>query len=126
LIVKLISFALVGALSLFLLREFGWRGAPVFCAVAALGALSFILPYFKTVREVFGDYAESYGLSTVSRAVLKVVGIGYLGGITADVCTDLCAGSIANAVVTVTRLEILLVAVPYFVEILRLGVSLIE
>lgn len=117
--------AVLVALCALLLRELGWRGVPVFCVVAAVSLLSLVLPYFKELSALFSSFSESYGLNEAATAVLKVVGIGYLGGVTADVCNDLGTPTVVSAVNVVARLEILLVSLPFFSEMLRMGVELI-
>ena len=58
-------------------------------------------------------------------AILKVVGVGYLAGISSDICSELGAARIGNAVTLVGRLEIIAIATPFFVKILDMGVELI-
>ena len=120
------ALALLTAVCAFLLREFGWRGVPLLAVVAVIGVIAYVLPYIYELRGFFEDVSDSFGLGNITSSVLKVIGIGYLAGIVSDVCRDMGEGSVASAVVLVGRVEILLIAAPYFFDIVKLGVSLIE
>lgn len=113
------------ALTAFLLREFGWRGVPVFCVVGFLAIISLASPYISEAAGVLSEISGAYGLSDTVRIVLKLVGIGYLSGITADICRELGQASAATAVSLVSRLEIIAISAPYFLKIIKLGTELI-
>ena len=125
-IVKACAFAIGAAVLTVLLKEIGWRGVPLVGVVASLGLVGFVLPYFSRLESFYSDIADGFGLSELVKSVVKVIGVGYLGGICADVCTELGAGGAASAVVTVARLEILILTAPYFVRVVEMGVSLLE
>lgn len=117
--------ALLLAVSAFLLRQFGWGGAPVFaavCAVVLLGEVS------ETLGSIFGfvtAFGETSSLSEPIEAALKALGAGYLFGISADVCRELGESGMAKAVEAVGRVEIIAIVIPYFQEIIKVGVELI-
>lgn len=123
---QMLCAAVTLAVTAYLLREFGWRGAPVFACVAAVLLLTecggVIAPLFSTVTEL----GEKLGIAETVTAAVKLIGLGYLFGICADVCRELGEGGIAKAVETAGRLEITAVALPYFLEIIKIGVELIE
>ncbi len=124
-IIRVAGAALLVAICAMLLRELGWRGVPIFCIAAALSLLSLVLPYFTKLTELFSSFSDAYGITESASAILKVVGISYLGGVTAEACTDLGAATVASAVNVVARLEIALIAIPFISEMLKLGVELI-
>ena len=123
---KACALAVATAIATLLLKEIGWRGAPLVGIVAALGLVTLILPYFTTLGSVFESISAEFEISALTKSVLKVLGIGYLGGISADVCSGLGERSAASAVNLVARIEILLITAPYFVEVVEMGVSLLE
>lgn len=108
-----------------LLREFGWRGVPIFAVISFVGILSVAEPYLTSVKEVFSSFSDDFGISKTVSAVLKIIGIGYLGGICADVCTELGSATVASGVSLVTRLEIIAICAPFFIDIVKLGTELI-
>ena len=119
------AFAVVAAITVFLLKDFGWKGTPVFCLIALIGILSFLEPTLNSLSDLFSTVGEGGGLAAEAQSVLKVIGIGYVSGITSEVCRDLGALSIASVVSLVARLEVLLLVTPYLVEVLRLGMELL-
>ncbi len=119
------ALALVGALSVFLLSELKWRGAPVMAILCFVGILSVLRPRLGEFEGVLSSVILGSELSGVTAAVLKIVGVGYLAGITADVCSELGVPRIGNAVTLVGRIEIIAIAAPFFVAILDMGAELI-
>ena len=109
----------------FMLRGFGWRGAPVFASVAFVMILSEAAGSLHSILGAVGEISADAGLSEPARAAVKVLGLGYLYGICSDVCRDLSENGIAKAVETVGRVEIIAVVMPYFEEIIKVGVELI-
>ena len=124
-IFKFLGICLILLACAVLLRNFGWRGASVFAVVASIlllaeaaDSLSYI---FETVYAF--DYGE--GIEKPILAALKILGIGYLFGICADVCRELGENGIAKSVEIVGRVEIIALVIPFFQEIIRVGVELI-
>ena len=70
--------------------------------------------------------AAASGLSEAAEGVLKISGIGFLMGASADVCRELGESGIARGVTLAGRLEILCVALPFLREIVALGVELLK
>ena len=123
---RVCAIGVICSICALLLRELGWRGVPVFAAVSALAIISFIFPQIKEMTGELSSSLASVGASGVARSVLKIIGIGYLCGVCADVCRDIGAERVGSAVVLVGRIEIALVAMPYVADMLRLGLELIE
>lgn len=117
--------ALVAAMSALLLRDFGWKGVPVFSLICFVLIVSLTEPYLREIGERLLSFGEEHNVSTEAKAVLKVVGVGYLCGIVSDSCQELGEGRIASAVTFVGRVEIIAIIIPFFEEIIRLGVELI-
>ncbi len=125
-ILRLIGTALILTVSAFLLKSFGWRGAPVFTAVALIlfiseseGELEYI---FSSIKKI----GNESGIDDALSAAIKVLGIGYLFGICADICRELSEAGIAKAVEVVGRVEIITVVIPYFQEIIKVGIGLVK
>ena len=124
-IIKASALALVCAASAFILRGLGWRGVPILCAISFVGLISFVMPYLSELSSLIKSIAESSHLLDSASAALKVTGVGYLGGVSADICRELDCPSGASAVILVARIEIIGIVAPFFVEILRMGKELI-
>ena len=117
--------AVTSAVAAFLLRQFGWRGLPVFASVSFIAILSFSLPYMRELIGLISSVAASQSLLDSATAAIKIIGVGYLSGITADVCRELELPGAASAVMLVGRIEIIAIVSPFFYEIIRMGRELI-
>lgn len=81
---------------------------------------------FFALREVFDTVGEMGGVTEGAADILKVIGIGYVAGISSEVCRELGAGSIASAVGIFAKLDVLLVVAPYLLDAVKLGMELME
>jgi len=121
--VKLCFLALVFAFCALLLKSFGWRGTTVFTALGIVILLSEIPMFFKEAVSL----SEAWqGLGDSCAAIFKIVGLGYLFGISSDICRELGESGIASALTLVGRLEIIAVSLPFISEIFSLAISLVE
>ncbi len=110
----------------FILRSVGFKGAPLVATVGIVGIIgitaSGIGRIFShlTKNELIGDVIGE----TVS-AALKLLGVGYVFGICADICRDLGEMGIASCALAVGRVEIFLLILPYIDELLGLVAELV-
>lgn len=123
---KLFALALLLALMALMLRNFGFKGASVFAVLAIVCLISTIASELSGISELLG-YSELFSGEAMeyTRQIVKIVGVGYLFGIGADICTELGEVGISKAVVVAGRVEIFALALPYFKEILDIGVELL-
>ena len=125
-ILRLIGAAIILAVSAFLLKNFGWRGAPIFAAVALVLFIAEAEGEFEYIFSSINKIGNEAGIADSLSAAIKVLGIGYLFGICADICRELGEGGIAKAVEVVGRVEIIAVVIPYFEEIIKVGIGLVK
>ena len=119
------ALAILAALSFFLLSELKWRGAPIIVILSFVGLISLARPYADELGGVIGSLSDMSGISDSVSAILKIIGVGYLAGISSDVCCELGAARIGSALMLIGRLEIIAIAAPFFLRILDMGVELI-
>ena len=124
-ILKIFGLAVLLCITAFMLHSFGWRGAPVFASVAMVILLSEAAGVLESVLLSARNMGVDVGLAEPVSAALKVLGLGYLYGICADVCRDMSESGIAKAVEAVGRVEIVAVVMPFFEEIIKVGVELL-
>ena len=117
---SLVGGAILLAVSAFLLRNFGWKGAPVFSALAIVVILS-ELSFAVSELTSFFSFLSSSGMGDLSAVALKILGCGYLFGICADLCRELGEGGIAKAVEVVGRAEIIIIVLPFLKEFINSG-----
>ncbi len=109
----------------FSLREFGYRGAPLFGLVCAVMLLSAGLAPLKQLPPLLQPLLTDASVRSAADAALRIVGVGYVSTICADICRDLGEAGIARAVVLVARICILALAYPFIERLLTVGYSLL-
>lgn len=117
---SLVGGAILLAVSAVLLRNFGWKGAPVFSALAIVVILS-ELSFAVSELTSFFSFLLNSGMGDLSAVALKILGCGYLFGICADLCRELGEGGIAKAVEVVGRAEIIIIVLPFLKEFINSG-----
>jgi hypothetical protein len=120
---KIAFLGLVFAFCAVLLKNLGWRGASVFSALGIAVILTELRGSFSEIGS-FGELWKNLGEGGV--AILKIMGLGYLFGISADLCRELGEGGISSALTLVGRFEIIAVALPFIHEIFSLAISLVS
>ena len=125
-IAEVCALALIAALSFFILSELKWHGAPVLAVLCFVGIISAARPYASEFGGMLATISGETGIADSVGAVLKVVGIGYLAGISSDVCCELGVPRVGSAVTLIGRLEIIAIAAPFFMRIIDMGTELIR
>ena len=123
---KIAALAIFSAILFALLDSMGFKSKGLFASLCGLMILSAL---GEPLTEIFGSLisvAERTGISEAASCALKAVGLGYVFGITSDICTSLGEVGIARAVTAVGRVQIFAVSYPYFEKMLSLGMELLE
>ena len=120
---KVAAYALITLFLGVLLKEFGFKGsklvlilgtvAVIGAATLSLGSLFSMLPSISTDNK---EYAA---------AMLKIIGVGYVFGICADICTELGEVGLSGAVCLFGRVEIITLSLPFIKRIVEKGVELL-
>ncbi|MBQ8381125.1 MAG: stage III sporulation AC/AD family protein [Clostridia bacterium] len=103
--------------SVAILKSFGFKGAPVIAALAFVHTSTLIPEALLPLTSLFESIEGVNGVSEYVRSAVKIVGIGYLGGICSDVCRELGEGGIAKCVTLVSRLELIAITLPILSEL---------
>ena len=125
-ILKACGIAVLAAVVGAVLGELGFKGKRLFGAFSAVLLLSFAAEGFGEVVSELTLLTEGAGISDVARDAVKIVGAGYVFGIGSDIADELGEGGAAKALSVVGRVEIALLILPYFGEILKTGMGLIK
>ena len=112
------------AASLLILKCFGFKGAPVVAAIAIVTLSTSVLERMPELISLFGEL-NAVGTEEYVSSAVKVVGVGYLGGISQDVCRELGEGGVARCISIVSRLEMITIATPHIREAFFLITDLI-
>ena len=123
---EVVGFALVSAVCAFFLGELGYRGARLVSVISAVMILVFVLNKISTPITELEDMLGGVSLSDIGVTIVKIIGVGYVTGISADVCNDMGAPRIADGLSLLGRVEIFTVVLPYFKEIITVGGELLK
>ena len=122
---KICVLVLLAATLSLLLKNFGFRGAGVFMAVAFLALSSRFFEVFSESVSVFNDFSASADISQYVGACVKVVGIGYLCGISGDVCREIGETGAARCISILGKLELISIGIPFIKELFENSVRLL-
>ncbi|MBQ9070869.1 MAG: stage III sporulation AC/AD family protein [Clostridia bacterium] len=123
---KLCACLLISAALVVILKNFGFKGAPLVAAVVALAFASSLLSRFSTLGGAL-SFLSSYPESEkYVKAAAKAVGIGYLAGISSDICREIGEAGIGKCITVGARIELVILAVPFIEEILSAAGSLVS
>ena len=123
---RLCGIAVLGAVVAMLLGELGFKGRRL---ISLLVIITLLLAVGDGLSQVVGavtDFGNVAGIGETVRVALKVILVGYLFGISADLCSELGEGGLANALTLCGRVETFVLVLPQFREILRLGMELVK
>lgn len=124
-IVRIAALALLITLSAALTRECGGRGAYLVTVTGALMLLGILFSRISPLLSALSELAERSAAAPYIGTVLRVLGVGYVTAIGADLCRDLGDGATADRLEACGKIEILLLAVPSFVSLTELALSLV-
>ena len=124
-ILKIFGLAVLGASLSFIIKTFGWRGAPLVAVASILSLMMLFSSYFERLFTVFEVISEVDYMQEATEYSLKVLGIGYLSGLSSDICRELGEAGIASTVQLLARLEIVLLLSPMIIKIMTLGLELV-
>lgn len=125
-ILRVCAAALLSAILCALLGSFGFKSKGLFATLCALMLFSALGESLSTLFGSASALAERTGITDAAACALRAVGLGYVFGFTAEVCQSLGENTIASAVTAVGRVQIFLLAYPYFEKIIALGAELLE
>ena len=123
---KICLFALVSVLLNVLLDRMGFKSKAL---VATLAAILMLISLSEELGGIFGDVmslADRAGITDAATCAIKAVGLGYVFGFTSEVCSSLGEPLVSSVVTLAGRLQIFLLAYPYFEKIIKLGADLLE
>ena len=120
---KVVGFTLTALVLGLLLRELGFKGSRLVILLGTVGIVGAAALYsaklFDSLPSVGADNSE------YAKAILKMVGAGYVFGICSDVCTEAGEGALSGAVCLFGRVEIIAMSLPYVIRIVEKGIELI-
>lgn len=125
-ILRICGIAVLTAIVGMMLGEMGFKGRRLFGTVSAVMLLIGVLESVGTVFSEISSLTSVAGVSEIALTALKIIGVGYVSGISSEVASELGEGGVARAVELSGRVEMLLITLPYLREILEVGIGLIK
>lgn len=125
-IIKALGILIVGGTLCYLLSEMGSRMTKPIGALFAILALICTASAFSEVGRELTALMERAGISEVGQDAMKILGTGYIFGVSADTLDTLGEAGASRSLDLLCRVEIMLISLPYVKEIIALGLSLIK
>ena len=116
-----VGLGMLLAFSFYLLSTLGARSATLYLALSSVFLFATVSePYFEAARLLFSLPTNTATHEAV-RVVSKALALGYLFGMSADLCENLGAPSLSKALVFGGRMLIFNLAIPYLTRLISLA-----
>lgn len=123
-VIKIIGFGILSALTAYLLSELGFRGKRIY---STLIISLFLLYFIGSLEGIFSSVLSlNIGESAV-RAIktsLKILGISQSFSLASAVASELSEVGISNVLDLVGKLEIIMIALPYIKDVITFASDL--
>ena len=118
--------ALFIAFMSFMLRSMGYEGSRLISVVGTVSLLCAVVLGVGRLMDSLPSELLSGKVAAVAEVSLRIMGVGYVFGIVADICRELGEVGLANAAEGLGRVEILMLSVPYITEAVGSAVKMFE
>ncbi len=126
-IFQLVGIAFITAVAALILRETKPELAFAVTIAGSIILLLFVFELFRDSISIFQDIAAMTGIkSSLVKALLKMVGIGYLVEFSAGILNDFGQNSLADKLVFCGKVVVLVLAIPIIESVLSLIIQLME
>ena len=123
---QLIGIAFVTAVTALLLRSTRPELSFAVTVAGCIILLLLILDLVKDSLSIFGSIAEGTGIdAALIKALLKMIGIGYLVEFSAGILSDFGQNSVADKLILAGKIVVLVLAIPILESVLYLVGTLI-
>lgn len=119
-----LAYAILALFAVYMLRRCQPSLAPLISALATLGLAAMGIGMLKEAEGTIGEAFLRLGGGEVAEDVMRMLGVGYTFGLCSDLCRELGEGGLADGVLTLGRVEILLLSLPTVRRILELGMEI--
>ena len=121
-----VGVIVIGGVLCYLLSEMGSRLSKPVAVICAVIAFITAVSGFSGIADEMDMLMERAGLSDVGLDVMKILGTGYVFGISADTLDGLGESTASKGLDMLCRVEIMLITLPYIKETVAFGLSLIK
>ena len=125
-ILRMSAIALLTTIMGVVLSELGFKSRRLISIFGMLIILIGSISALETFMSEIMRISEAANMTDAARCALKTVGVGYLFGFVSSVLSELNENTLAYTVSIVSRLEIMLLVLPYLKKIINLGLELLQ
>ncbi len=109
-----------------LLRTYGAKLAPAVTLIGGLALLGAALYRYRQPIDALREMAAAGGMTGALSAVLRMMAVALLTTLAADICRDLGEASLATRVEFFGRAEVLLLCMPFLLELFSLALEVVK
>ena len=122
-ILQIAALAVLAAALAFVLRTLGAKGAPALTVAAGLAFVAYAVARYGEALTAIREMAERAGVSDGVGVILRMIFVGILCAVAADICRDVGESTLATRVEVCGKAEILLLALPFLLELVHLALE---
>ena len=122
-ILQIAALAVLAAALAFVLRTLGAKGAPALTVAAGLAFVAYAVARYGEALTAIREMAERAGVSDGVGVILRMIFVGILCAVAADICRDVGESTLATRVEICGKAEILLLALPFLLELVNLALE---
>ena len=122
-ILQIAALAVLAAALAFVLRTLGAKGAPALTVAAGLAFVAYAVARYGEALTAIREMAERAGVSDGVGVILRMIFVGILCAVAADICRDVGESTLATRVEACGKAEILLLALPFLLELVNLALE---
>lgn len=123
---KICALLLVSSILGALLSELGFKSKRIFTVLCIVLAFITLADSLSGIISKLIKITDIAGISEAAKCAVKAVGVGYIFGLTSEMCAELGEGRIATLLTLVGRIEIFVLVLPYFEKTVGLGIELLQ
>ena len=124
-IAALSGVALLVSASSMLLKNLGSRASPIIASIGIVGLISLAASGIGGLLSDLSSVVEASGISLYAEAVMKIIAVSFLASGVSDVCSELGETGVGRALITASKIEIAVIAMPFFKELIEIGKELL-
>ena len=125
-IIKACAVALTAAILGLILRELGFCGARLVSICATCAVMLFVILRLGEVQGELNELQKIAGTGGVVKDIMKIVGVGYLFGICADICLDLGEPTLSRGLLIAGKIEVVILTIPTLKEIIKMATDILK
>lgn len=124
-LLQLCAAALLLAAMTWLLKTAGAKMAGALPLLGGVGLFAYAIYRYREPIEALREMASAAGVDASLNAVLRMLAVGCLSAIAADLCRDMGEGGLAARIELCGRAEILLLCLPFLLELFQTAMEVV-